>query len=94
MLTCVSLLLAPLTAKIRVLRRAAGFISANTLFILVFHLFLSPCATRLLEPLPIESWLLRTLLISALTIALLTPFNLLILKAWPGMVGVTRRPTD
>jgi acyltransferase len=90
MVTCTSVLAAPLTAKVPLLGRAVAFISANTLFILVFHLYLSPYATHLLGLLPLNSWFLQTFVIAALTIAWLTPFNLLALKIWPGLIGVAR----
>jgi len=73
------------------LQRAIVFVSANTLFILCLHQYSLRFSESLLGPLTSLSWGNKSLLIAAVAVAALAPFNMLVLRYFPELVGVSRR---
>ena len=71
--------------------RVVRFVSENTLFILCFHQFSAALVTQWLPRLSFLPWLLESAVITALAIAILAPFNLLVLRWLPEAIGVRRK---
>ena len=73
------------------LQRAIVFVSANTLFILCLHQYTLRFGEALLAPLDTLSWGYKSMLITAVAVAVLVPINMLVLAYVPELVGVPRR---
>ena len=91
MVVSASMLLASLLAGKRYAQSFFTFISSNTLFIMCFHMFSNGYASALLEPIGLGPPLSRGLVTAAVSVALLVPFNLLVLRFAPELIGL-RRP--
>ncbi len=92
MVASVSMLLASLLAQLERARAFFTFVSSNTLFIFCFHVFSSPAAAALLEPVALGPPLTRGVATAALSIALLVPFILFVRRFVPELIGLRRRP--
>ncbi len=88
-------LIDPWLQRRRTLSRALRFVSTNTLFILCFHQYSASLTERLLPSnwlgSWLGSWLGESMVIAAVAIALLAPFNLLILRFIPSVIGAQRK---
>jgi acyltransferase len=71
----------------RVLSLIVRFVSDNTLFILAFHAYSSLMAMRLLPSIGPGFWILESMLIAALSLYLLFPFNYILIKNFPKAIG-------
>jgi fucose 4-O-acetylase-like acetyltransferase len=92
MIVGASMLLAPLLVRHGRVRAVVTFVSSNTLFIFCFHALSSPAAAALLKPVALGPPLARGLVTATLSIALLVPFNLLVRRYLPELIGLRRRP--
>ena len=90
MVVSASMLLAPLFGSHRHARTLITFISANTLFIFCFHVFSNPVATDMLAPVALGPPLTRGAATAIVSIALLVPFNLLVRRFVPELIGLRR----
>jgi len=95
MTVAAAMTVAPLLERAPVVRRMIAFVSANTLFILCFNQYTTRYADVLLAPVPLDPWLAKSAVIALLAIVLLVPFNLLVLRFVPALIGVEKpsRPT-
>jgi len=77
--------------------RVVRFVSTNTLFILCFHQYSASLTERLLPSdwlgSWLGSWLGESMLIAVVSIAMLAPFNLLILRFLPSVIGAQPKNT-
>ena len=85
-----SMLIEPLLGRYRHARAVCTFISANTLFIFCFHFFSNPAAQAGLAPLPLGPPLARAAAMTVVSIAMLVPFNLLVRRFFPELMGLKR----
>ena len=90
MVISASMLVASLLGSSHRARAFFTFISANTLFIFCFHFFSNPIATALLGPVRLGPPLTRAAATAVVSIALLVPFNLLVRRFVPELVGLRR----
>ena len=74
----------------RYARAFFAFISANTLFIFCFHVFSNPIAKAVLAPVELGPPLTRAAATAVVSIALLVPFNLLVRRFVPELIGLRR----
>ncbi len=86
-------LIDPWLQRTRYVARAIRFVSANTLFVLCFHEYSASLVTHVLPPGWLGSWLAESTVITILAIAVLAPFNLLVLRFLPSMIGVRPKPS-
>ncbi len=94
MVVCASLLLAPLVERRSRTRAVFTFVSSNTLFIFRFHVFSNPLASALLRPVALGPPLTRAAATAIMSIAVLVPFNLLVRRFVPELIGLKReRPS-
>ena len=85
-----SMLLEPLVGRYRHSRVFFTFISANTLFIFCFHFFSNPVAQAALAPIELGPPLARAAAMTVVSIAILVPFNLLVRRFFPELIGLRR----
>lgn len=71
-----------------------SFISANTLFIFCFHRFSNPIAISVIKTFIIKPSLFNSLLIATLSILILIPANILVIKYLPQIIGIKKLPSD
>jgi acyltransferase len=90
MVVSASMLVAPLLGTHRYARAFFTFISMNTLFIFCFHVFSNPAAAALLAPVGLGPPLTRAAATAVVSIALLVPFNLLVRRFVPELIGLRR----
>jgi|GEM_PF-1568975 len=90
MVVSASMLVAPLLGAHRYVRACFTFISMNTLFIFCFHLFSNSVAAALLAPVGLGPPLTRAAVMAVVSIALLVPFNLLVRRFVPELIGLRR----
>ena len=69
-----------------------GFVSANTIFIMEFHGFSNRIVMPLIDAMAAGPPLVRQAIAAVLSIALLVPLNLLVLRFVPELVGLVRHP--
>ena len=70
-----------------------AFISANTLFIFCFHRFSKPLVSSVIDAFIMPS-LLSSLLVATLSILILIPVNILVIKYLPQIIGIKKLPPD
>jgi acyltransferase len=90
MVVCLSMLVAPLLERNDRARSLFAFVSSNTLFIFCFHVFSNPFASALLEPIALGPPLIRAVATAAVSMAVLVPFNLLVRRFLPELIGLMR----
>jgi hypothetical protein len=66
-----------------------SFISANTLFIFCFHRFSKPLVSSVIDAFIMPS-LLSSLLVATLSILILIPVNILVIKYLPQIIGIKK----
>ena len=88
MIISLSLLLEPYLKSLSFIT----FISANTLFIFCFHKFSNPVAGSVIKTFIKEPSLLSTFLIALLSILILIPFNVIVIKYLPQIIGIKKSP--
>jgi hypothetical protein len=87
---CVSMLLASLLGRHARARAFLGFTSGSSLFVFCFHVFSSALASALLAPIGPGPPLNRAATTAVVSIALLVPFNLLVRRFVPELIGIRR----
>jgi acyltransferase len=90
MVVCGSMLLAPLLERHDRARAVFTYISSNTLFIFCFHVFSNPVASDWLQPAALGPPVTRAAVTAAVSIAALVPFNLLVRRFLPELIGLRR----
>jgi acyltransferase len=70
------------------------FISANTLFIFCFHKFSNPIAVSVIKAFIIKPSILGSLLTALLSILILIPINILVIKYLPQIIGIKKSSSD
>jgi hypothetical protein len=70
-----------------------SFISANTLFIFCFHRFSKPLVSSVIDAFIMPS-LLSSLLVTTLSILILIPVNILVIKYLPQIIGIKKLPSE
>jgi acyltransferase len=88
MIISLSLLLEPYLKSLSFIT----FISANTLFIFCFHKFTNPVASSVIKTFISEPSLVSSLLIALLSILILIPFNIIVIKYLPQIIGIKKSP--